>query len=78
MSTIKFKQMQNEGKGFMSISTVLELIPVSKNTLYRMIEAGDFPSSLRISRGRVAWKRQDVDDWLRKISDEKHTIEDKK
>lgn len=38
--------------------------PVSRTTRWRMIKAGQFPSPVRISRGRVAWRESEVVRWL--------------
>lgn len=44
---------------------VREVIPFSEPTLRREEKAGRFPRKVRISAGRVAYKREEVESWLR-------------
>ncbi|WP_171393447.1 helix-turn-helix transcriptional regulator [Vibrio mediterranei] len=37
---------------------------LSKATLYRLIQSGDFPASVSISNRAVAWEESLVDEWL--------------
>ena len=47
--------------------TVLELICLSRTSLWRRVRAGDFPAPVRLgghgSRA-VGWRREDVERWL--------------
>ena len=45
-------------------TTVLEKVPVSRTTLWRMERAGQFPKRLQISANRVGWLETDVDAWV--------------
>ncbi|MBG6082697.1 helix-turn-helix transcriptional regulator [Rubrivivax gelatinosus] len=49
--------------GFLRAKEVLELVPFSAATLWRLCKAGEFPSPLKLSKGVTAWKRSDVDAW---------------
>ena len=44
------------------IDRVLELIPVSRVTLYRMIKAGQFPRPVKLG-GSSAWSNQEIRKW---------------
>jgi len=44
-----------------------ELLGISSTTLYRMVKAGSFPSSIRISEHMVGWLASDVDEWLHSL-----------
>lgn len=46
------------------IAEVIERLDTSKTTLWRMIQRGEFPKPLQISRGRVGWRQEDVTAWL--------------
>jgi prophage regulatory protein len=50
--------------GFYSARQVCELTTYSKTTLWREIRAKRFPRPIRISPGRVAFIRNQVDAWL--------------
>jgi prophage regulatory protein len=43
---------------------VLERIPLSKATIYRLIAQGRFPTPLQISKQRIAFVEGDVDAWV--------------
>lgn len=44
---------------------VAQMVGASVPTLYRLMNAGKFPRSVRISPRRVAWRESAVLDWLR-------------
>jgi len=41
-----------------------KLLCISPATLYRLVNAGSFPGSIRMSENMVGWLAQDVEDWL--------------
>ena len=49
---------------------VLELIPISRATLWRRVQSGQFPTPLRLggpdSRA-VGWRRTDIEEWVRNL-----------
>jgi prophage regulatory protein len=51
-------------KRALSHKAVLERVPVSRTTLWRLERAGQFPKRIQISPNRVAWLESDVDSWL--------------
>lgn len=51
-------------KGLIRVTKVLELIPFGKSTLYEKIASGDFPAPIKISSKIVAWKIEDVMNWI--------------
>ena len=40
------------------------VVGLSVVTCWRKRRAGTFPSPIRISEGRVAWRRSDLENWL--------------
>ena len=52
------------GKRILSQETVLEKVPVSRTTLWRMERAGNFPKRIQISANRIGWLEADVDAWV--------------
>jgi prophage regulatory protein len=50
--------------GFYKKSEVESLTTLSGVSLWRMMKAGEFPPSVQLSRGRVAWPRKAVHEWL--------------
>lgn len=39
-------------------------IPFSRVHIWRMIEAGDFPKPIHLSKQRKAWIESEIDDWI--------------
>lgn len=52
---------------FLRIDHVLECVPVSRCTLYRMIKAGQFPPPCRLGQTSL-WPLTDVRAWARKMT----------
>lgn len=50
--------------GYLGLAQVLELVPVSRSTLYSWVATGYFPSPRQIGPRRVAWLRAEVYVWL--------------
>jgi prophage regulatory protein len=48
------------------LSTVVKLVTLSKCTIYRLIKAGLFPKPIKLSPGRVAWRKIDIEEWEEK------------
>ncbi len=42
---------------------VARSLGIAKATLHRLVREGSFPLGRRLSRGRVAWLRADVERW---------------
>lgn len=51
--------------GFYSESRLLDFVPVSRTTLWRLVRSGRFPAPVRLSAGRKAFSRKEVHDWMR-------------
>lgn len=54
----------NAAIGLISQKRVLELVPVSKTQLYRMMNAGQFPSQITVGKGRIAYDLSEVLAWI--------------
>ena len=51
-------------KRVLSQQAVLDRVPVSRTTLWRMERAGLFPKRIQVSTNRVGWIEADVDAWV--------------
>ena len=45
-------------------SEIVQRIPYSQNHLRRLEAKGSFPKRIRIGTNRVAWVRQEIDNWI--------------
>ena len=52
------------GNRVLSQQAVLDRVPVSRTTLWRMERAGLFPRRIQVSTNRVGWLEADVDAWV--------------
>jgi predicted DNA-binding transcriptional regulator AlpA len=41
-----------------------ELVPISRQTIRRMVAEGTFPAPVHLSRKRQAWREDDIQGWL--------------
>jgi prophage regulatory protein len=57
--------IENASDHLLHIKTVMAITTISRASLYRMLGRGEFPQSVRISRGRVAWRSSDVQKFMR-------------
>lgn len=44
-------------------------IPYSRDHLRRLVKAGLFPKPVSLSSARIAWREQDVQDWIAERAD---------
>ncbi|WP_350029674.1 AlpA family phage regulatory protein [Caballeronia sp. ATUFL_M2_KS44] len=44
---------------------VLQTTSLASSTLERLLVAGEFPAAVRVSRGTVAWRQTEVQQWIR-------------
>lgn len=50
----------NHTARLLRLKQVLELYPIGRSSLYKMIAEGRFPAQLRISEKSVAWREAEV------------------
>jgi len=43
---------------------VVNVVNLSRSTIWRLRRRGLFPEPIRISAGRVAWSANDIDEWI--------------
>ena len=51
-------------EGFVRLEKVLEVIPVSKSTWFRGVQAGKFPQSIKLGARASAWRVEDIRDCM--------------
>lgn len=52
----------------LSPKAVCEQTSLSRTTLDRMVTEGEFPSPIRITQRRLAFRKSDVTAWLAKVA----------
>ena len=48
---------------FLRISDVIDLTALSRSSIYRMINDGEFPAQISVGNRQVRWSRKEVLDW---------------
>ena len=46
--------------GFVRLSHILSIFPVSRSTWWRGVKTGKFPKATQLSAGITAWKAEDI------------------
>jgi len=60
--------MKNLEKRIFRLAEIVEIISVSKATIYRWIAQGSFPKPIKLGGPRsrsVGWKSTDIDEWIK-------------
>jgi prophage regulatory protein len=47
------------------IATVLQLTGLSRSTLYRKVQRGEFPKQIKLSERCAGWRQSSVHGWMR-------------
>ena len=48
----------------MRMGEVIEMVGVSRATIYRWMDAGDFPRSIALGGNSIAWSEKSVQEWM--------------
>lgn len=46
------------------VRAVMAMTGISKNSIYRQMDAGDFPQAIRLGPRAVGWRKAEVEEWL--------------
>lgn len=52
-------------KRLLKISEVCDFVGLSRATIYRRVDSGDFPRPVQLSARRIAWLTREVTEWFR-------------
>ena len=53
------------------LKQLLEMLNVSKSSIYLWMEKDEFPRPKKLSIGTVAWSEEDINEWLEKCKNNK-------
>ena len=54
--------------GFVRLTTVLRVIPVSRSSWWQGVKSGKYPAAIKISANTTAWKAEDIRDLIAQLS----------
>lgn len=63
---------QNTTPELIVADEIAQHIPYSQNQLRRLEAQGSFPKRVRIGANRVAWVRQEIDQWIQERMAERY------
>ena len=46
-------------------ATVEDMLGLSRSTIYRMMQDGEFPRPVKIGRRAVGWSSKEIERWIR-------------
>jgi len=52
-------------KQFYRRSSLEEMLGISRSTIYRMMNVGEFPRPIKLGRRAVGWREDEIEQWLR-------------
>lgn len=53
-----------DGNTILSPKQTYQVTSLSSATIWRLRQKGEFPDPVRLSPGRMGWRRRDVESWL--------------
>lgn len=56
----------------LTLAQVQQRVPLSRTTIFRMENAGDFPKSVYISPNRRVWYEDEITEWQTDLSQQVH------
>jgi|GEM_PF-1649786 Predicted transcriptional regulator len=64
-------ETHREELGFLRLEQVLQLVPVGRSTLYRMVEKNEFPPPCKVGSSSL-WPYSEVRRWADKVKRARH------
>ena len=49
---------------FLKVDEVMEMTKLSQSSIYRLEQQGQFPQRVKLSERAVAWREEDVRNWM--------------
>jgi Predicted transcriptional regulator len=49
----------------LSLSQLLERIPLTRQSIWRMCRVGQFPAPIHLTKSRIGWRWSSVEAWIR-------------
>lgn len=61
--------VEDAGDRILSQKDVLEMLPISKSTLMRMRNRGDFPPPFKVSPRKNGWMESEIISWIANVQE---------
>ena len=66
--TNKGLKMKHKCSKFIKISEVIEKTSLSRSTIYRLLNLGDFPRQVKLSSRSIGWVEEEIQEWINEKS----------
>ena len=57
--------LMEQSKRILRLPEVLKMTGLSRTSIWRQIDAGTFPKSVKLGPRAVGWRASDIEEWLR-------------
>ncbi len=57
---------------FIRLPAITKMTSLSRSSIYRLINTGDFPRQVQLSTRTVAWRLTDVEHWISQKINQQH------
>jgi predicted DNA-binding transcriptional regulator AlpA len=64
------KNAQLPDTGFLRLPAVMQFVPFSRSMIYQKMKLGEFPKPVRFGARTVAWRAEDIHEWIKKQGQE--------
>lgn len=54
----------NKSRALLKLREVMERVPYSQSSIYRLMHEGKFPQNVKIGEHAVAWRESDINDFI--------------
>lgn len=61
---LTFEEMRKPGRVLIDCDRLLEIVPLSRRTIFDMEQRGEFPKRFTLTPRRVAWDLAEVEQWM--------------
>ncbi|QFY45219.1 AlpA family phage regulatory protein [Candidatus Methylospira mobilis] len=51
--------------GFIRLAALVNVVPISKASIWRLSKIGRFPAPVKLSANCTAWRNSDINNWIR-------------
>lgn len=55
--------------GFVRLSQILSVMPVSRSTWWAKVKSGEYPKPVKLGANTTAWKAEDIHALIKKIAE---------
>ena len=58
---------QKETEKLLRIKQILEIVPLGKSTVWKMVAEGNFPQPIKLTERCTAWRESEVQQWMEEL-----------